>query len=172
MRGTCPFSKRITGRKTRDEGILSDDPIKFDEKHFSGDPLSESLVEMLTGLLERDPDKRISSISDLKKCKFFSAHNGIPSLNWDRLRYGTIEPLYKPEKDGAINAENAQDIGHASMLKTASYRNLDTSDETFPGLTSVANVPHQEDIASVFEMERKGELDNLFKKSSGCCVCS
>jgi hypothetical protein len=170
VRGLSPFSRRITGLETRDAGILSDLSVKFNPNFFEGFPGAEALVAMLKGLLERDPEKRIASLEMIQGCDFFKCQGTMPSLDWERLKQGAIPAPFKPSANGAINAENAQDIAQATTLKTASFRKIDVSQDEFPDITSVSVLEHQKDIVEVLEMERRGELDVLLKSSSGCCV--
>ena len=127
---------------------------------------------MLHGLLERDPTKRISTLAALQACDFFGANGKMPPLDWQQLKLCSLPSPFKPDADGAINAEDAQDIADATIIRTASYRQIELLPDERLELTSVASIPHQKDIVAVLEMERKGELDFLMKSSRGCCICS
>ena len=58
--GMGPFSRRMTGLATRDEGILKGD-IVFGPKYFEGYAGAMELVDMIKALLTIDPALRIAA---------------------------------------------------------------------------------------------------------------
>jgi serine/threonine protein kinase len=54
------------------------------------DFFSPDVQDLLHGLLRRDPKKRISNASDVKKHKWFK------KINWDDVSEKKVKPIFKP----------------------------------------------------------------------------
>ena len=173
--GMGPFSRRMTGFATRDEGTEKSD-IKYDIPRLQKAATvntevgkeaatSNAVIKLLSSLMDRNPETRLSDISSLMASEWY--HN----YDWYSLRRGLIPAPFIPEGAGAINAENAQEIAEASVKKRNSFKGLTLEEkDDLKMLWCVASKRHQLDIVEVLEMERKGELDHLEAITNGCCV--
>jgi serine/threonine protein kinase len=173
LMGMGPFSRRTTGMTSRDDGTKSYE-VKYDTStrlkeacgphHNNGVPQFNNVVAVISSLLNRDPKKRCN----MEKLRATELYKG---YDWHALRVHSMKSPFLPDKNGAINAENAQDIAVAAMAKRDSFHSvkLDVTDD-FPNIWCVASYQHQKDIVEVLEMERTGKLEHLEVAAGGCCV--
>ena len=173
--GMGPFSRRSTGLESRDEGTEKH-VITYTQvskiirsasysKESVDEDSSDGLIDLLTLLLNRNPEQRLCTLETLMEAQWFQ------DFDWYKVKTCKYKPLYVPESDGAINAEAAQDIAEGAAKKMDSFKNVELMEkDDFANMWCVASQRHQEDIVAVLEMEREGELDYLEPPSSGCCA--
>ena len=166
--GMGPFSRRATGLETRDAGTAGHE-IQYDQvtklKESCGSQFNQA-VEVISSLLHRNVTERCTTVEKLMSSELYHGYD------WHALRVGSMASPFLPDKNGAINAENAQDIADAALKKRDSFRSvtLEGLKDEFPNIWCVASTLHQKDIIEVLEMEREGKLDHLEPAAGGCCV--
>lgn len=87
LSGTCPFSPKVTKKKTHDEGTLEHD-VEFPP--VAGDCTKDFILQ----LLQRDPAQRlgVNGVDQIQQHAFFS------DLNWERMAEKEVPPPVKPGK--------------------------------------------------------------------------
>eukprot|EP01006_Ploeotia_vitrea_P028691 TRINITY_DN61331_c0_g1_i1.p1 TRINITY_DN61331_c0_g1~~TRINITY_DN61331_c0_g1_i1.p1 ORF type:complete len:474 (-),score=58.18 TRINITY_DN61331_c0_g1_i1:1184-2581(-) len=70
--------------------VLNDDP-EFPEE------MSEEAKELITRMLEKDPDKRLQKLEEIRAFKWFA------ELDWDKLYSKDVEPIFLPNPNDEEN---------------------------------------------------------------------
>jgi serine/threonine protein kinase len=163
LTGSCVFSESHTGCKDRNEATLTWEitfPDKSDEDDFP-----ESAKSLILGLLDRNRDLRIGAKPDA--VEIIKSHEFFADVDWNKIAEGETPP-WKPPAN-AINAVSQEEL--ADLSKEHEYKKLKlTPKDNLEGIEYSSRY-HEEDIAQVLYLERKGKLSHLTENnSSSTCV--
>jgi len=178
LAGRCPFSKQNSGME-RDEATLQWE-LKFpnycgqsavgsnDSRAQPGPLFPEDAKDMLTKLLNRDPEKRLGfgrrGTEDVKNHAFFK------NMDWPKLSMHGQDPPWVPKKE-AIHAVNQSELDEKNT--EYDYRKLKLTDtDDIQNFFYCSTHAHQSDIVNVLRLEADGSLEYLDRTGAPgwCCT--